>query len=484
MKKILIFILACLFVFSALPFGGCGSSETVKITFNGNGGIKKGTSLTSVSEDVVLGSSYLTPVFEKQGYAFKGWDKKLSNISKDTQVNAVWQAVSKTKYIINFDLNGGKLVEGALSQELSYGETAILPSASREGYEFVAWNGLYSNVTQDATIRAEWKRKTFTVRFDVNGGTSENAVNGIVEKQVGYGLAAEPPKVTKEGYYLIGWDSDGNGKADANFGKITKDVASPIRAIWGKKNTETSDVKFTVKFVSTIGNYGKLYKAGSERELESQIVRFCENAVKPNVKQQPYPYRFKCWLGDYSSVDCDRTILALWEEISYTIKFDIDGGKIDESQEVNKKAGLTQYTLMDGTPSKIKDVPVPIKQGFTFAGWAGINEDGNTVEIEQVLESENPTSYTYACTFTAIWVIDSENPININITFDLNGGVTAGGKNQVKEVFSLEENIVAPTAMKDGYEFLCWSMDLETVKRHCLATGEYSLTIKAEWCQL
>lgn len=62
-------------------------------------------------------------------------------------------------------------------------------------------------------------RKTYTVTFDLNGGTY---ISGSLEQTVRHGQSAIPPEVTKDGAYLLEWDDD--------YTKITKDKV--ITAVW------------------------------------------------------------------------------------------------------------------------------------------------------------------------------------------------------------------------------------------------------------
>lgn len=62
-------------------------------------------------------------------------------------------------------------------------------------------------------------KKTYTVRFDLNGGT---LISGEVEQVVQQGQSATPPTVAKDGCYLYAWS--------ASYKQITKDVV--IKAVW------------------------------------------------------------------------------------------------------------------------------------------------------------------------------------------------------------------------------------------------------------
>ena len=67
-------------------------------------------------------------------------------------------------------------------------------------------------------------KKTYTVQFELNGGT---LLGGSLEQRVMQGQDAIPPSVVKDGAYLRGWSS--------SYRRITKDVV--IEAVWEYETT-------------------------------------------------------------------------------------------------------------------------------------------------------------------------------------------------------------------------------------------------------
>ena len=67
-------------------------------------------------------------------------------------------------------------------------------------------------------------KKTYTVRFELDGGT---LLGGSLEQRVMQGQDAIPPSVVKDGAYLRGWSS--------SYKRITKDVV--IEAVWEYETT-------------------------------------------------------------------------------------------------------------------------------------------------------------------------------------------------------------------------------------------------------
>lgn len=66
----------------------------------------------------------------------------------------------KKTYTVTFDLNGGTLMSGELVQEVSQGKHATPPVAVKEGCYLHSWSGSYRQVTKDVVIEAVWEWET------------------------------------------------------------------------------------------------------------------------------------------------------------------------------------------------------------------------------------------------------------------------------------------------------------------------------------
>ncbi len=63
----------------------------------------------------------------------------------------------KKSYTVTFDLNGGTLLSGDLVQEVIQGGNATPPSAAKDGCYLHSWSASYRQITKDVTIRAVWE---------------------------------------------------------------------------------------------------------------------------------------------------------------------------------------------------------------------------------------------------------------------------------------------------------------------------------------
>ena len=84
-------------------------------------------------------------------------------------------------------------------------------------------------------------------------------------------------------------------------------------------------------------------------------------------------------------------------------------------------------------------LPISEKEGYNFIGYkVNNNTYNNRIDLSII---NNQTVYaTY-------------EPINYNITYDLNGGVI----NNLKETYNTEEEFILPNPEKEGYTFIGWT---------------------------
>lgn len=66
----------------------------------------------------------------------------------------------KKSYTVTFDLNGGTLLSGSTVQRVTQGQSADPPEVTKDGASFRAWSGSYRQVTHDITIKAVWEYAT------------------------------------------------------------------------------------------------------------------------------------------------------------------------------------------------------------------------------------------------------------------------------------------------------------------------------------
>ena len=66
----------------------------------------------------------------------------------------------KKTYTVTFDLNGGTLLSGEVVQRVTQGQSANPPKVTKDGCYFLEWSGSYRQVTRDVTVKAIWEYET------------------------------------------------------------------------------------------------------------------------------------------------------------------------------------------------------------------------------------------------------------------------------------------------------------------------------------
>ena len=199
-----------------------------------------------------------TPVSSRKDYTFAGWytaatgGSKVYSTTKLTQSTTLYAQWKKITYTINFDGNGGTV--GVEKKWVEYGNPMeFMPTPKREGYTFTGWytaatggSKVYSTTkpTKSMTLYAQWKKITYTINFNANGGTV-----GVEKKWVEYGNPIEfMPTPKREGYTFTGWYTAATGGSKVySTTKPTKSMT--LYAQW-KINT------YTIKFDGNGGTVG------------------------------------------------------------------------------------------------------------------------------------------------------------------------------------------------------------------------------------
>lgn len=155
------------------------------------------------TEETYVGLTIKTPADPvREDYIFSGWDKDLTNVTESTTVKATYTA--KQGYVVTFLDYDDTVLK---TETVISGKSATPPAnPTRENYKFSGWDGSYTNITSNRTIRATYTVKgSYTVTFkDYNGLTL-----GTDTVQEGNSATA-PITPTRDGYTFKGWNSSLN----------------------------------------------------------------------------------------------------------------------------------------------------------------------------------------------------------------------------------------------------------------------------------
>jgi uncharacterized repeat protein (TIGR02543 family) len=269
---------------------------------------------------------------------------------------------SKTIYQLTLNYQDGRS-----NQNYYYtgGSSRIaLTNPIRNYYSFLEWNSLSTGLgdtygidivsmpSNNLTLYAQWLANSYTITFDVNGGTDVSPLNAL------YGsLITAPTAPTKTGYTFDGWYSDQALTQVYTFNTMPTDLT--LYAKW-------NPAPFTISFEE---NGGSVVNSITQNYLT--IVNEPNNPVKSG-------YTFGGWYTDdgsfeqaftFSSMPASNTTLyAKWTPISYGLTYVLNGGEATNPSSYNFE-----------TPTF--SIQNPTKEGYTFTGWTISEADGTYSSI-------------------------------------------------------------------------------------------------------
>jgi len=148
--------------------------------------------------------------------------------ASDVTATATWTA---NLYNIMLNLNGGSGSQ-ANPATAKFADTVTLDPGTKEGHDFAGWtvtsttgsvpvsDNSFTMPASNVTATANWKIKTFTVKFNSNGGSA------IADEKVDHGnTVARPDDPTLTGRILEGWYSNSGFTTKYDFDlPVTGDI--------------------------------------------------------------------------------------------------------------------------------------------------------------------------------------------------------------------------------------------------------------------
>lgn len=354
-------------------------------------------------------------------------NEKVMNLSSDgseIKLYAVWKIdIYQTKYTIRF-IGQQETVDTIPFQDVYADKKVTLkPNKYQNGNKaFLGWSTnpdvLLANITSDnyeayvdyldketivlspeelkaldenqdhvINLYAVWGN-SFAISYDYNGDGvldryEDIASTGLItmeeelrpESYQYKNVKAIDLKPVRKGYTFNGWYLDPTYKK--KFSKITDKTSGNIE-LYAKWTQNSYNIAF-----SSNGGSGKMktIKAYYYDELEKP-----ENQVEISLPECTFTrkgYYFDEWevLGNYATfVPGDQvsnltfeknktiTLIAKWELDSYIAKLNTFGGHIENALSIEGENQLYQLEYMFNDP-EMMELPVPVKEGYTFGGW-------------------------------------------------------------------------------------------------------------------
>ena len=340
------------------------------ITYDANGG-EGAPSAVEVHADETVNLSSIVPT--RQNYTFAGWSEKSDSASAAYQPNdsftmgnslvtlfAIWNKNPELTY----NANGGTFGAYALASYPPAGSLVTLTSTvpKKEGYTFVGWaesetstrsdivSSPYTMPNHDTVLYAVYEPIKYTVSVSAASGYSVSGINSagyMIGEYVEFTVSGASPKV-----YINGM--------------LAQQSAD------GKYKFEIKDNSSVVVSDSSLANV--IYNANGGINAPIDMLTYTNGDTAYVKSNQPSRtgYTFSGWSLDKDSgyvqytggegitIIADDVILyAVWEPISYTIKYDANGGSGNMG---------TTTVVYDETAALSKNVFT--KTGCQFAGWS------------------------------------------------------------------------------------------------------------------
>ena len=477
---------------------------TVQVAFDSQGGSSVGS--TNITYGSAYGQ---LPTPTMTGYKFDGWytsstggsrvydDTKMQRTENHT-LYAHWSVVRHTISTMTSGDGSGTVSGGG---QYDYGATATLKATPYTGSKFVRWSdGITENphdvtVTGDKLYSARFELVTVQVSFDSQGGSSVGSTN------ITYGSAyGQLPTPTKTGCTFDGWyTASTGGSRVSDDTKMQRTENHTLYAHWNAakytitiqtsgegKGTFSGNGTYEYEKSATLAVYpstGSRFVKWSDGDtanprtvtvtkdatytavlaLEQLEVTFCfrtatggwTNEVRTvGYGQGVEPPDADIWIGhhfylwtpeNYRQVYSSHTETANYEEYSYIIHFDGNGGSCTLNDIPTKYT--QQVTLNKVTADKVSRI------GYVFAGWS-LDKNAQQAEIaDGAMVSQLSAESGGTATLYAVWT-----PIPYRIAFAPGAG-TGTMEPMTNVLYGVVTNLTPNAFKKTGCAFLRWKRE-------------------------
>ena len=405
----------------------------------------------TVEEEVKL------PIPTREGYEFIGW---VGEDIIDAQINVTIPRGSTgfrlyaahwalENYTITLDTSGGNALDNIRYTVKS--DPIILPTPTRNGYEFSGWTGegittpqteviIPTGSTGNKAYTANWKAIEYTITLDTNGGPAVSPIKYTVEDSFTL------PYLLRTGYEFAGWTLDGSGMIPA----------TPLIIYYGT----TGDLRYKAEW--RLAEYTITMDLNGGSGQEKMVYTMTDEEF-----ELPTPtrngYEFVGWTGErittpQTSVKIskgstgNKAYTANWKVIRYTITLVTNGGAVIAS---------IRYTVEDSVTLPIP----PDRPGYEFSGWV-LDGSGQFPSTPMIIPAGSTGDRLYkaewrVATYTITYVSHGKAYNWVQYTIN----------NQV--YFGLPEE--DPSYYLPGYTFVGWKIDgVEgTPRSYMLPKGSY-----------
>ena len=405
----------------------------------------------TVEEEVKL------PIPTREGYEFIGW---VGEDIIDAQINVTIPRGSTgfrlyaahwalENYTITLDTSGGNALDNIRYTVKS--DPIILPTPTRNGYEFSGWTGegittpqteviIPTGSTGNKAYTANWKAIEYTITLDTNGGPVVSPIKYTVEDSFTL------PYILRPGYEFAGWTLDGSGMLPFTPLIIYPGTTGDLHY---KAEWRLAEYTITMDLDGGSGQEKVVYTITDE---EFELPTPTRNG-----------YEFVGWTGErittpQTSVKIpkgstgNKAYTANWKVIRYTITLVTNGGAVIAS---------IRYTVEDSVTLPIP----PDRPGYEFSGWV-LDGSGQFPSTPMII----PAGSTGDRIYKAEW-----REATYTITFVSHGRVYNWVQYTINNQVYFGTPEEDPSYYLPGYTFVGWKIDgVEgTPRSYMLPKGSY-----------
>lgn len=326
------------------------------------------------------------------------------------------EVVTNETLTLAYNANGGSGAPSSSSKNGTPNATFTVSSTTptRTGYTFSGWNtkadgtgtnyaagsSITLSVTGTTTLYAKWTAKTYTVTYNVNGGSGSVSSQ---TKTYGVTLTLRTYSGTKTGYNFLGWAESASATAAAysSGGTFTKNADTTLYAVWSANS-------YAVTY------YGNASDATNVPAAQTKTHGV--NLTLTSSKPSRTGYTFSKWntnsggtgtnyaSGATYTGNANLSLYAVWTPNTYTVSFNANGGS-------GAPAAQTKTYNVSLTLSST----VPTRAYYTFLGWA--------TSASATTATYSPGGAFTTNANTTLYAVWRKN--RVNIKYNANGGSMA-----------------------------------------------------------
>ena len=442
---------------------------------------------------------------ERKGFEFVGWKEKgtqneplatytiKEGTSGEKDLEAVW---SRNTYLINYDLNDGKLQSENTSSYLFDSDAILLNEPVRDYYYFVGWKDIDSgtiyidkfddtDIARNVTLKAIWEPIEYKITIDYDGGKANNPEFYTYESET---FTLNVP--TKSGYTFMGWGEETETlvvNSDPELFRFTSSIGdislilsvhSNYAEIIYPRNTLDSFINSNVEYLEERFPTFSFTKNGTIitvtfNSIDSKLEEAFSSLIKDLNIVVEYT-ELKKDLKTYSDVTIekgshrDRSFVALWKIINYSLSYGED--EVYKEKLPVKEPDPKLYTV-----EETLSIENRTKFGYDFVGWLlNGDDDYNNAVADLVIEKGSTGDRLY----TPLFKIH-----NYKCDILLDGGEFVNEVNY-PETFTIYDDVfrVDSEPTRDNYIFSGWMVNDRLYDSVLVdpSKGE-DITIKAVW---